>query len=314
MNLAKLSEELWRLFFSKESAQHIDKVTEWCTPECVIIGTGEQEFYTNLDGFLYSFADEMRDRNDVEFDFKNINCTEIRLGSDVCYVYGKFHVVGENKDKTVPIHINRRFTFIFRKFEDKWKIVHLHQSVADPEQGANEYYSKTLMNRIHELQCVNKEMTVLAKKDCLTCLDNFRSFCNNWEEMENKHGWFFILDLDHFKQVNDTYGHLKGNEVLIGMGKVFYSTVRENDLLCRMGGDEFFIFSNGMKDKVAATEFADRLTCELKKFGESVSCWTTVSIGSTEVTPEMSLDSAIEKADKALYTAKKIKKGSFYAM
>ena len=311
MNFSKLTEELWRSFFSKEWEETKEKILEWAAPECVIIGTGSHEFYTGLDGFLRSFSDEMADRSDVEFHFKKLWCNQLQLDSNSCLVYGKFYVSGQSKDKTVLINMDSRFTFIFHKIDGKWKIVHIHQSVPNLEQGEGEYYPKTLMRQVQELQSANEEMTELAQKDGLTGLDNFRSFCNQWEEKKSEHGWFFVLDLDHFKEVNDTYGHLAGNEVLISMGKVFYSAVRENDLLCRMGGDEFLIFCGEMKDKTAATEFAHRLISDVRKAGNSMPYWTTVSIGAAEVTPGMSIQSALENADRSLYAVKRTRRGGF---
>lgn len=313
MNFSKLTEELWRSFFSKEWEKTKEMIIEWFSPECVIIGTGSHEFYPKLDDFLHSFSDEMSDRNDVEFHFKRLWCQPIQLDENSCLVYGKFYVSGENENKTVSINMDSRFTFIFHKIDEKWKIVHIHQSIPNPEQNDGEYYPKTLMKQVQELKSVNEEMTELAQKDALTGLDNFRSFCSKWKENKNKQGWFFVLDLDHFKEVNDTYGHVAGNDVLINMGKVFCSAVRENDLLCRMGGDEFLIFCNKMKDKTAATEFAQRLISDIRKAGSSKFSWTTVSIGAAEVTPDMSIQAALENADRSLYTVKRTRRGSFVA-
>lgn len=312
MDFSKLTEDLWKLFFSKSSEINVDTVLEWCAPDCVIIGTGAQEFYMGLEGFLQSFSDEMADRNDVEFHFKNIWCKEMPLNEDSILVYGKFCVIGESIDNSVHIHMDSRFSAIYKNMGDKWQLVHIHQSVPNVDQGEGEYYPKTLMKRVQELQCVNEEMTELAQKDGLTGLDNFRAFCCQWENRKSERGWFFVLDLDHFKEVNDTYGHLKGNEVLVSMGRVFYSNLRENDLLCRMGGDEFLIYCGEMKDKESADDFIQRLQYDLKAVGLTTPYWTTVSIGATEVFPNMTIDEAIENADKALYTVKKTKKGSYF--
>lgn len=313
MDFSKLTEDLWRSFFSNEWEKAKKMIVEWVAPECMIIGTGDHEFYTELDGFLNSFDDEMADRNDVEFHFKNIWCEPVMLDSESCFVYGKFCVLGESTDNSVMINMDSRFTFLFHRINDKWRIVHIHQSLPNEEQGEGEYYPKTLLKRVQELQNANEEMAVLANKDGLTGLDNFRTFCNQWEKKKYEHGWFFILDLDHFKEVNDTYGHVAGNEVLLEMGRIFRSAVRENDLLCRMGGDEFLIFCGKMKDKTAATEFAHRLISDIRKAGCSKDYWTTVSIGASEVTPGMSIQAALENADRSLYTVKKSRRGGFVA-
>lgn len=310
MDFSKLTEDLWRSFFSKEWEKTKELIVEWVAPECVIIGTGAHEFYNELSGFLNSFDDEMADRNDVEFHFKSLWCEPIMLDSNSCLVYGKFCVLGESDDKSVLINMDSRFTILFHKMNDKWKVVHIHQSLPNQEQGDGEYYPKTLIQRVQELQSANEEMAVLALKDGLTGLDNFRTFTSKWETRCD-YGWFFVLDIDYFKQINDNYGHLAGNEILTEMGKVFCSTVRENDLLCRMGGDEFLIFCSHMKDKTSASEFAQRLIADIKKAGESKPYWATVSIGAAEVTPGMSIETALENADKSLYNVKQTRRGSF---
>ena len=318
MDFAKLTEKLWRIFFSEMPGIDMEikdkiieeKILKWVSDDCIIIGTGAHEFHVGLDGFLCSFAAEIVERNDTEFHFENLWSEQMKLGSESCLVYGKFYVSGESKDKSVLINMDSRFTILFHKIDEDWKIVHIHLSIPSREQNDGEYYPKTLMKKVQELQSINEEMTELALKDSLTELDNFRAFKNKWEK-RSECGWFFVLDLDCFKQVNDTYGHLAGNNVLAEMGKVFGYVVRENDLLCRMGGDEFLIFCSKMKDKANADEFAQRLINSVRKAGESKPYWTTVSIGATEVTPGMSVETALENADRFLYEVKKTGRGGF---
>ena len=311
VDFLKLSENLWRSFFSKDWEKTKKMIFDNISPECTIIGTGAHEFYTDLEGFLNSFDDEMADRDNIEFHVDNFWQEKIPVGAEGFLVYGKFNAWGKSENNSVLINMDSRFTFIYHKINEEWKIVHIHQSLPNVDQDNGEYYPKTLLKKVQELQSINEEMTELAQKDSLTNLDNFRSFSYKWEKM-NEPGWFFVLDIDHFKQVNDNYGHLTGNEVLKEMAKVFSSAVRSNDLLCRMGGDEFLIFCSGMKDKLQATEFAGRLINDIKKAGDSKPYWTTVSIGASEVVQEMSIESALENADKALYEVKRTKRGGFF--
>ncbi len=310
MDFSKLTEELWRSFFSNKWEETKEKIIKWCAPECVIIGTGANEFYMELDGFLNSFDEEMADRNDVEFHFDKIWCNQLRIDSESYLVYGKFHVLGESNDKSVRINMNSRFTMLFHRINEEWKIEHIHQSIPNQEQADGEYYPKTLLKKVQELQSVNAEMAELAQKDGLTGLDNFRTFTDKWGN-RSEYGWLFVLDLDHFKEINDTYGHIAGNEVLVSMGQVFCSAVREIDLLCRMGGDEFLIYCSEMKDKSDATEFAQRLISDIRKAGDFMPYWTTVSIGGAEVIPGMTIKTALDDADKSLYKVKRTKRGRF---
>ena len=74
MDFSKLTQELWECFFSNDAERSHNYATKWCIPKCIIIGTGSQEFYTDLDSFLLSFADEIADRNDVEFKIDKLQC------------------------------------------------------------------------------------------------------------------------------------------------------------------------------------------------------------------------------------------------
>lgn len=116
-------------------------------------------------------------------------------------------------------------------------------------------------------------------------------------------GCFAIADIDNFKHVNDTFGHVYGDKVLVLFAQIMRDSFRDDDLLCRFGGEEFVIVLSdidiavGMqalqrfKTAVAATEFPQ---------GARV----TVSLGCTSLNLQMSLDVMTARADKALYYAK----------
>lgn len=68
----------------------------------------------------------------------------------------------------------------------------------------------------------------------MTDLENFRAFRSRWEK-RNRPGWLFILDIDYFKRVNDTYGHTAGNEFISILAGILSSSVRSGDFVCRDG-------------------------------------------------------------------------------
>lgn len=112
-----------------------------------------------------------------------------------------------------------------------------------------------------------------------------------------------MIDLDHFKRVNDTYWHNIGDYVLKHFTSLVVSTIREADLFARWGGEEFVLLLRnvGCEEGYLVGEKI-RSLIESESFDEvgKVTC----SIGITEVSPEDSLTSAIERADRALYAAK----------
>lgn len=118
-----------------------------------------------------------------------------------------------------------------------------------------------------------------------------------------------IFDLDHFKLVNDTYGHEAGDAVLRQVGEIVIENIRSTDLGCRYGGEEFVIIMPDGNTGVA-TEIADRLRAvvsetEYRVDGEVLDTEITISAGvATLEGPDESPLSLLRRADRALYTAK----------
>ncbi|MBV8662230.1 MAG: PleD family two-component system response regulator [Hyphomicrobiales bacterium] len=154
----------------------------------------------------------------------------------------------------------------------------------------------------------------LALFDPLTGLNNRRFMENHLATMIDNSRvrraplTLMILDIDHFKQVNDTYGHDCGDEVLKGFADRLRGIIRGGDLLCRLGGEEFVIVMPGVNVQ-AATRIAERarLAVQQEQFvidatGRSIP--VTVSIGLAERSADCDASSLYRRADKALYRAK----------
>ena len=113
--------------------------------------------------------------------------------------------------------------------------------------------------------------------------------------------------MDHFKRINDNYGHAAGDEVLRRLVTATEETLREHDLICRYGGEEFALLLPET-DAAAAKVAAERLRCvvqELKIQVETGIVRSTISIGGAQIDVHNdSLESALSRADAALYSAK----------
>ena len=162
----------------------------------------------------------------------------------------------------------------------------------------------------NQLKALNQKLQSLAVTDGLTGLHNHRAFQDNQEEqfqtaMRNKQPLALILmDVDHFKQYNDTYGHQAGDEVLRQVAQILQANVREGDFVARYGGEEFVIVLP-RTDLESAVAVAERLR-EAVQSAEWRLRPVTGSFGVACIRPDMETrQELIEAADQALYQAKK---------
>jgi two-component system cell cycle response regulator len=154
----------------------------------------------------------------------------------------------------------------------------------------------------------------MALYDSLTGLNNRRSLERRLPAMietaraRSAALTMMVLDIDHFKRVNDTYGHDVGDRVLKGFGGQLQETVRSGDLICRLGGEEFVVVMPGA-DAAEAARIAERArrTTESREFlvdGAGGSVSITVSIGLAEWRDNWNYAELYRRADRALYRSK----------
>ena len=165
-----------------------------------------------------------------------------------------------------------------------------------------------------ELEQEKCELFELATVDPLTKSLNRRAFTRFSERelarcnRENGRLSALMLDIDHFKQVNDVHGHAAGDKVLAKLVSVASTALRQEDLIGRLGGEEFAIVLVDAHEDAAA-QVADRIRRAIKQavfLSEAGSFNVTVSIGISAPYPnELSISAALERADAALYQAKR---------
>ncbi len=145
-------------------------------------------------------------------------------------------------------------------------------------------------------------------RDPLTHLLNRRAFAEAAEivlRYPNRGPWaLLICDIDHFKRVNDTWGHSAGDQVLENVAQVLLAQVRQNDLVARFGGEEFMLLLNGA-DLEHAQRIAERIQTQLPQTHfTAIQDSITASFGLTPIHSLQDLAQAFERADAALYRAK----------
>ncbi len=115
--------------------------------------------------------------------------------------------------------------------------------------------------------------------------------------------WLGVIDIDHFKSINDRFGHLIGDEVLLLLSRLMRSSFRFNDLLYRFGGEEFVVLMR-CEDEADAAHAFERFRHNTAQYAFPQVGRITVSIGFTQIRGGDSPAAAFERADKAVYHAK----------
>ena len=125
---------------------------------------------------------------------------------------------------------------------------------------------------------------------------------------------FCIIDLDHFKDINDKMGHMKGDEVLQDVAHILSHKFRKNDIIGRLGGDEFVVLIKDLSDVDEIIKLASEINEQLQITYENEGCSITVSASiGISLAPKhgTTFDELYEKADLSLYDVKRSTKNNF---
>lgn len=238
MDFYQFTQQMWQTYFADVDKDGRHPIQNWIDPTCTIIGTGKHEIYQTAKEFEAAMYEEFAERNDIQFQFRDFWCEPVLLSEDLCLVYGEIYIYWESEDREVTIDMDSRFTMMYRRREDGWRIIHIHHSLPNIEQVDGEYYPKTLLSQFNEKLERMEYLQILAERDGLTGLINYRTFQEEYQHYVETHSscWIFIVDVDKFKDVNDTFGHMAGNHVLKKMAMTLSNIVRSSDIMCRMGG------------------------------------------------------------------------------
>ncbi|MCK9443441.1 MAG: sensor domain-containing diguanylate cyclase [Tissierellaceae bacterium] len=175
-------------------------------------------------------------------------------------------------------------------------------------------YNKDLQALNKKLREQEQEITRLAYYDNLTGLANRTFFYHMAEKFlydakrNNKRIGFMFIDIDAFKEINDSYGHLAGDKVLIEVSKILKDSIRLSDLVARHGGDEFLILLSDCKNYKDYNIIANRIAESNKfiKIDEDTTIEVALSIGVSFYPKDgENIDQLISKADKAMYKVKR---------
>lgn len=174
---------------------------------------------------------------------------------------------------------------------------------------------------IYTINLYQKQLVQLASEDSLTGLANRRKFNDHFErlfKMYHKgvnHLSLILMDIDDFKEVNDLFGHLVGDETLVRIAEVLRAELRGSDMIARWGGEEFAVLLVDV-NKEKAIELATRICNAIREDKKLIALLNkplTVSLGVGALSSVDSQDGLVYKVDKALYAAKQAGKNQVVA-
>ncbi|MFO7749971.1 MAG: diguanylate cyclase [Desulfobacteraceae bacterium] len=163
----------------------------------------------------------------------------------------------------------------------------------------------------------------LAITDGLTSLYNSKHFFEHLQKEIERHNRYhhalslLMLDIDLFKQYNDTWGHLEGDKVLMKLGEIISDCLRTMDTAYRYGGEEFTIIlpeTDLEKATLVGQRVKEKLANERFHPKEDIEITVTISIGATEMTGNDDLHSFVKRADMAMYQSKRTGRNTLTAV
>lgn len=192
--------------------------------------------------------------------------------------------------------------------QTKLKIEEILKEKEAAHQELQALYAK-IKEKKHEVEDMNEQLIVLSLTDKLTNIPNRRHYQQKLDEIVsnywNEHINFslLIMDIDHFKYVNDSYGHQMGDQVLIQVASILSNNIPENAFIARYGGEEFIVLLPGMLEKEAIA-VAENLKNQIAMAAWEVVDQLTISVGAATYSSNDNHSTIITKADQALYFSK----------
>ena len=226
------------------------------------------------------------------------------------------HVETRNRRKDGTEYWNELFAAPIR--DDRGVITHYmaiqsditaRKNALEALQRAREELEIKVMERTADLQAANEKLTALASEDGLTGLKNRRIFQERLDQEVQRSLRYgaplslMLLDVDKFKQYNDTFGHPAGDQVLREVAKILQFSSRQTDLVARYGGEEFVVIMINT-DEANSTVLAERVRQSIENAPWDLR-QVTASIGVATLGMSITTPATlIEASDKALYAAK----------
>lgn len=332
--LCDLTKQLMLTCLGGQKSGKILELSSILEENAVVIGSRLHEYYTSVEQIKNELDSGKADPGrECAYRFVKDWFQSICLAENVYLVCGSLCIEkifqpenerqasGEqNPTVTGLTETSFRISMIWKMEGEKRRIIHIH--ISAPEEDGNGWTHRAQeRSQEPEALTVPEKKTVdyyrhLSEKDLLTGLYNRGSFEYYVKKrLKNEAaGIFYMIDLDDFKAVNDTYGHVAGDRVIMDMADILRRIFDGEAVIGRLGGDEFAVYEAGRRDRKEAEEKARAVLrgCSALsgKYGNDflISC----SIGLYRETDGETFEKLYSRADEALYFSKNSYKGTFH--
>lgn len=263
---------------------------------------------------LQSFKNLM-EAMDICIDFGNQELCELIL-SEMQRIHANYY------DYKNEVQLNKRKVKMYKKFNDEDNLKTSLLDYYESKQKEYECNKNTIKNGMvmkielekllydqKQILRKNEELLQNNKLDEFTKVynkTNFIKYVENELESLSSNGYcaFLVLDVDNFKAVNDVYGHLIGDKVLLKVAETLKNHIQDNGYIGRIGGDEFCIFIRNIQNEEFLCKDVNNLITVISSLQIDKSIHITVSIGVYIINEKEGYEEVFKKADHAMYKAK----------
>jgi len=304
---------LWRSYLIDHSEAEFRFLLNHIADDFIIIGTGKHEIFKGADNMAALLAEDQQEQYGAQFEIMDEWYEAQTLSEDLCFVYGGFYAQEISHSSTQVIaDMDTRFTAVYRYENGEAILCNLHHSVPNMDQAMGEFYPKTITQKANDAIERSMFLEQQLKLDSLTGLYNRTAYEKSVSSMlaaHDRHCAFLMIDIDDFKSINDNYGHLQGDLFLRSFADLLNKTFCHNELISRLGGDEFSVFIADYSSRADVEALIASLLDELKNTIEMpFSCTIGIAYNDKQ---NSSFHNMYKNADKALYFSKSCQKGSY---
>ena len=149
MDFKLLTKQLLETYLGSDTLSDI-AIQDFLDSNASIIGTGKQEFFSNMDYFLSAFKFDVEKRKNIRFEFKDFDAEEHIVDDQCVFVYGSVQIYGIFENEVTIMHMDSRFTIVYGIQNNQWKVLHIHHSIPDKEQLEDEEFPIALGRQVQQ--------------------------------------------------------------------------------------------------------------------------------------------------------------------